>query len=109
MLKRRETVAIVPAHWPVEIVNVLHQSFRRGRISPDAIDDFLALLQRLPMHVDRMAEIPGMPTVIKVAQDYQQTGYDSAYLELARRYELPLATLDNTMKRAAEAMHIELL
>jgi predicted nucleic acid-binding protein len=43
-----------------------------------------------------------------VATQYQLTVYDAAYLELAERTGLPLATLDGELRKAALAAGVAL-
>jgi predicted nucleic acid-binding protein len=93
--------AIVPGHWSLEVANVLLMAERRGRIDAHfrraALDD-LALL---PITVD--IETPARAWT---AETHRLTVYDAAYLELAGRRMLPLATLDAALRRAGEAMGI---
>jgi predicted nucleic acid-binding protein len=98
--------AIVPVLWWFEVRNVLVINERRGRIDPPGSGAFLADLERLPIHLDRR---PDSDAVIALARTHRLTVYDAAYLELALRADVPLATLDQRLARAARAARVPLL
>jgi len=110
MLARLRTSdeAIVPAHWPAEVANVLLIAVRRQRISSDDALAFLEDLEGLPIRLDPSSKSLFREKVLPVAQKYSLTVYDAAYLELAIRERLPLATLDDDLRRAARASGISL-
>ena len=58
-----------------------------------------------------MEKIPGRrpPVSLELADRYGLTVYDAAYVELAGRRGLPLATLDEDMRRAGAALGLHLL
>jgi predicted nucleic acid-binding protein len=92
-----------PAHWLIESLNGLVLAERRGRIP-------LALRDRLIGHVAgwpvRRESAPGGEMAMRIASlatRRQLTAYDAAYLELAARLALPLATFDAALARAAAA------
>jgi predicted nucleic acid-binding protein len=90
--------AIVPTLWWFEIRNILVVNERRGRVDATETASFLADLERLSIRVDRD---PNSETGLSLARKHKLTGYDAAYLELARRLGLPLATLDRALIDAA--------
>jgi predicted nucleic acid-binding protein len=98
--------AIVPALWWFEIRNILVVNERRGRIDAVETACFLADLERLSIRIDRE---PDSETVLALARKHNLTGYDAAYLELARRQGLPLASLDRALVAAARADGVPLL
>jgi predicted nucleic acid-binding protein len=98
--------AIVPAFWWFEIRNILVVNERRGRIDAVETACFLADLERLSIRIDRE---PDSETVLALARKHNLTGYDAAYLELARRQGLPLASLDRALVAAARADGVPLL
>lgn len=101
-----EDEAIVPALWWFEVRNVLVMGERRGRMDPAGTAEFLADLAQLPVRVDRM---PDSEVVLALARTHGLTVYDAAYLELARRADAPLATLDRKLATAARAAGVPLL
>ena len=101
--------AIVPAHWTLEITNALRLAVRRQRIKPDELAGILERLQILPISVDPETAQRGWNDIFSLANQYDLTTYDAAYLELAMRLEAPLATLDQQLARAARNAGVLLL
>src|SRR5271157_5731707 len=100
---RRDEEATVPAHWPVEVANALLMAVRRTRISSQDIYQFLEDLEVLPIRVDPTTKNLVLARVLPLAEQYELTLYDAAYLELAIRENLPLATLDDDLRKASRA------
>jgi len=101
--------AQVPALWLWETANVLVQAERRGRISPAAIRTFLGLLEALPISVDQPSTASAWHDTLALARSHRLTSYDAAYLELALRRGLPLASRDQALQAAARAEGVPLL
>ena len=93
--------AIAASIWPLEIVNGLVTAERRGRITPQDASRFSALLLQLPIVVDPVERRRPFEVIRQLAREHQLSAYDAAYLELAIRLGVPLATLDNRLARAA--------
>jgi predicted nucleic acid-binding protein len=100
--------AWVPGLWRWEIANVLHLNVRRGRHSADFRDSALASLSMLPVKVDAEADRQAWSDTLQLAERHGLTVYDAAYLEIASRRKIPLATLDRQL-RAAASDGVELL
>lgn len=97
---------VVPAIWWYEIRNVLVMGERRGRIEPESSRAVLAALTELnPVRDFEHHDA----TIMDVARSYGLSVYDAAYVEVARRLALPLATLDKSLRRAAGMAAIELV
>jgi predicted nucleic acid-binding protein len=94
----RQDEALVPTHWWFEVRNVLLIGERRKRISQNQTDSFLARLSRLPIAESPRPDEGG---IFGLARRHKLTFYDAAYLELARREALALATLDDDLAAAA--------
>lgn len=92
--------ATAPAVWPLEVVNGLVGAERRGRLTSDDVSSALAMLGELEIAVEQ--ETPALTAVLAVAREYRLTAYDAAYLELAMRRNLPLATNDRDLAAAAK-------
>jgi predicted nucleic acid-binding protein len=94
-----EKRALVPFLWFYEVGNGLLMACRRKRISLDQVDGFLTRLKALPIEAAQQtpSEILELPAL---AQAHGLTNYDAAYLALALRSKLPLATLDSDLLRA---------
>jgi predicted nucleic acid-binding protein len=95
--------AVVPALWLYEVVNVVELAVRKARIPEEKAVAFLESLADLPIEVENPSRTQVFVTVRALASQYQLTGYDAAYLELATRHKLPIASLDKAMSRAALA------
>jgi len=97
-----EKQAVVPVLWFYEVGNGLLMAYRRKRIALEQIDGFLARLKNLPIEAASLApaEVLDLPVL---AQTHSLTNYDAAYIALALRLRLPLATSDAALRRAATA------
>jgi predicted nucleic acid-binding protein len=94
--------ACTTALWPLEVSNGLVVAERRGRIDPAASARFTRLLLALPIVVDPMDRRRTFEQARLLAQRRHLSAYDAQYLELAVRYGIPLASLDEGLRRAAE-------
>ena len=104
-----DTAVIVPTIWPLEVVNVLLVAERRQRLSQTDSVRFLTLLSHLPIFVDRGWPERRMEELLAVGRAHNLSSYDAAYLDLAMRKGLPIATLDQKLIEAAEQVEIPLL
>jgi predicted nucleic acid-binding protein len=104
-----ENGAWVPALWRLEVANVLEMGVRRKRHGAEFRDRALADLALFPIHVDTETEHHAWGAILRLAERYQLTTYDAAYLELALRRALPLATLDRDLRSAANSEKVPLL
>jgi predicted nucleic acid-binding protein len=93
--------AAVPAVWPLEVANILVIGERRQRSTEAAAKKWLGYLQLLPIDVDRETAVRAWSDILHVARAHDLSAYDAAYLELAIRLGLPLASLDDQLKAAA--------
>jgi predicted nucleic acid-binding protein len=103
------TGAVVPVVWPLEVANALTMAVRRGSTSPALRDHALSDLTEVPIRIDDETNAHAWTATIKLADLHGLTVYDAAYLELAQRRRLPLATLDTALKRAANAVSVQVL
>lgn len=92
--------AVVPAVWSLEVVNVLARAESRGVLSEADSHRFLSLLERLNIVCDPETVEHAMGSTLHLARRYRLSAYDSAYLELALRRGLPVATLDSALSTA---------
>ena len=101
--------AIVPAIWPLEVVNVLLVAERRKRLHESDSIRFLSLLSQLPIYVERTWPEKMMTQLLALGRDNSLSSYDAAYLELAMRQGLSIATLDSKLLKAAERVRVPIL
>ena len=110
LLERLATeAASVPAIWHLEIANVLALSERRGRITPANSSEFIALLETLDVVIDEETRSRALGRVLDLARAGRLTAYDAAYLELAMRLGIPLASKDVDLCDAAERLGVNVL
>ena len=104
-----EEGAIVPALWRLEVLNGLQVAVRRGRIDIAYRDASLADLQSVMIAIDPGTNRQAWSATLRLCDRFGLTPYDAAYLELALRRRLPLATLDSELVRAARAESVPLV
>jgi predicted nucleic acid-binding protein len=95
--------AVVPALWRLEVANSLTVATRRGRINAEFRRAGLADLALLEITTDLRTDSRAWGETLGLADRFRLTLYDAAYLELAQRRKLPLATLDQDLRDAAQA------
>jgi len=100
---------VVPAHWPLEIANGLLMARRRNRVTDAQMREFIEDLSALPIQVEPASLPAQWPAILSLAQQYGLTAYDAAYLDLAQRAGLPVATLDGDLRKAVLAAGVELV
>lgn len=98
--------AVVPGLWPLEVANTLVVGERRKRSTPAQAATWLGLLEALPITVDNETTAHAWGETLALARSQNLSAYDAAYLELAMRRGLPLATLDDKLKAAAGAVGV---
>ena len=101
--------AVVPSFWRLELGNVLAGAERRNRIGATGIARCLGILARLPNVADAQTDERALREILALARREHLTTYDAAYLELAMRLGLPLATLDRRLARAARRAGVDVL
>jgi predicted nucleic acid-binding protein len=94
--------AIVPSLWALEAANVLAKAESRGVITEARSQAFIALLERLDIVTDTATPTRALNDTLHLARRFKLSAYDAAYLELALRQGLPLATLDDALAKAAK-------
>ena len=105
----RTAEALVPSIWSLEVGNALLVAERRRRLKPGDAVRFLGLLEGLSVEVDPLTASKALHETISIARERGLSVYDAAYLELAMREGLPLATLDRDLKKAAEHAGVKVL
>jgi len=104
-----DEAASVPAIWHLEVSNVLALSERRRRITPAGSTEFIAMLETLTIVVDDETPSRAFGRVLDLARGERLTAYDAAYLELAMRLGVPLASKDGDLCDAAERVGVSVL
>ncbi len=104
--RMRTEEAYVPALWWFELRNALIMNERRRRLSDGDVSNFLRHISDLRIQID---PLPAEADVLALSRTHRLTVYDSAYLELSRRKNLPLATLDADLAEAAKKERVNLV
>jgi predicted nucleic acid-binding protein len=102
-----ENGAYVPTLWYLEVANVLTLAFRRGRCDKGHVDRSLSRLAQLPIVADDETDSRAWNSTLELALSEALTVYDAAYLELALRRGLPLATGDTKLIASAKRLQVE--
>ena len=99
-----ETGAFAPSLWPLEVLNALLMAERRRRVDPARQKRSAEFLRALPVTLDAETTEHAWTITAELASRHHLSVYDAAYLELAQRRKLPLATLDRDLIKAAKAL-----
>ena len=101
--------ALVPAIWHLETANSLQMNVRRRRITESDRDAALTELASLAILVDPETIVRAWSDTLALSTRFRLTVYDAAYLELAHRRGLPLASLDGELRAAASTLGVDVL
>jgi predicted nucleic acid-binding protein len=104
-----EAGAVVPCLWRLEVANAFQSALRRKRITTAYRDESLTKLDAMQITVDADTDTYAWTTTLRLAERFGLSVYDAAYLELAQRRSLPLATLDRELREAAPTVNVTLL
>ncbi len=104
-----ESGAVAPSLWRLEVANALQMAVRKKRIAAAFRDASLLDLRALEIEIDPETDRQAWATTLELADRYRLTLYDAAYLELAQRRRLALASLDREMRAAGRALGMTVL
>jgi predicted nucleic acid-binding protein len=107
-LLKTTAIAVVPTIWRVEVANALLMAERRKRIVAETTLAFLDVLLRLNVIADSEDDETVWRRIVALAREQGLTAYDASYLELAIRMNVPIATKDARLIKAAEACGVSL-
>ncbi len=97
----QETTLWVPALWWYELANALTMAHRRRRLSESEGLRLIELYGSLPIQTDAYLNSDAVWRFQALAKEHALSAYDAAYLELAQRKGIGLATLDKRLAGAA--------
>jgi predicted nucleic acid-binding protein len=100
--------AIAPVIWPLEVANGLLVAERRGRSTRADTEYCVQRLEALRVAIDDQTFARALRETLPLARTQNLSVYDAAYLELAMRLRIPLATLDGRLRDAAAAVGVPL-
>lgn len=105
----KHTSATVPGLWALEAANVVAKAEAKGLVTEARTQVFVAALMRINITTDAATANHALSDTLNLARRYKLSAYDAAYLELALRRGLPLATLDGDLVKAARKAGIKRL
>lgn len=97
----KTSTALVPVTWGLEVANVLARAETSPLVTPRDSASFLAMLKDLDIRADEETFARALSNTLDLARKFKLSAYDASYLELAIRLDIPLATLDKNLRRAA--------
>jgi predicted nucleic acid-binding protein len=103
-----DRAAVVPYLWHLEVANILVVGERRKRSTQADTTTWLRFLSGLPITLDEETRDRAFGDITNLSRAHTLTAYDAAYLELALRRSLPLASLDDQLNAAARAVGVPL-
>lgn len=103
-----EAEVVVPNLWHLEACNVLLAAEKRKELTGSEVERFISQLENLPIFADSMTALKSFNRTLNLARAHKLSSYDAAYLELAIREGLPLATLDKELIKAAKKSDVKL-
>jgi len=101
--------AVVPVIWPLEVADGFKTAIRRGRINSNDLPRLRSLLDDLRVGIDEQPASAVFGEVLSLALAHDLTTWDAAYLDLAMRRGLPLATADERLRAACRTTGVELI
>lgn len=101
--------AVVAQHWRLEVGNTLLMGERRKRCTTADAAHFLGILESLSIDTDDETGAKATTATLALARTHGLSLHDAAYLELAMRRSLPLATLDRELRSAAKKVGVKCL
>ena len=101
--------AVAPAIWPLEVGNALLVAQRRDRLTEKEVNRLLSVIAELPVEIEAIALDERLQAVMGLARRLGLTSYDAAYLELAKRRAIPLASVDLRLREASARTAVEVL
>ena len=99
--------ALAPAIWPLEVAHGLRTAERRGRLDLAGLAQVRELLTALPVRIEGVSLDAALREVSELARALELSAYDAAYLALAARRGVALATVDQQLRSACERAGVE--
>jgi predicted nucleic acid-binding protein len=99
-MERKQAEALVPSLWGLEAANVIQRAETKGLLSEARSTEFIGLIQHMAIAADTETFGHALADTLQLARRHKLSAYDAAYLELALREGLPLATLDADLRKA---------
>lgn len=104
----KDAQAVVPSLWALEVANVVAKLEAKTIVTEADSQRYVALLGQLHIVTDPATATHALGDTLHLARRYRLSAYDAAYLELALRTGLPLATLDAGLAKAAAIAGVQI-
>ena len=104
----KDAQAVVPSLWALEVANVVAKLEAKTIVTEADSKRYIALLGQLHIVTDPATATHALGDTLHLARRYRLSAYDAAYLELALRTGLPLATLDAGLAKAAATAGVQI-
>jgi predicted nucleic acid-binding protein len=98
----KQAIALVPAIWGLEVSNVIAKAEAKGLVAESRSTLFLSMIKELDIEPDMKTYLYSLNDILNLARRYRLSAYDASYLELSLRENIPLATLDEDLIKAAK-------
>jgi len=98
----KHRISIVPVTWGLEVANVLARAEAKNQVNTSRTGAFIKRLVVMNIEVDASTFEHALSDTLQLARTYKLSAYDASYLELALRRDIPLATLDENLQKAAK-------
>lgn len=108
LLSLVDNEAQVPNLWYLEASNVLFNAEKRGDLCASEVESFIARIEQLPIQVDSSTYQYAFNGILALSKKFSLGSYDAAYLELAIREKLPIASLDKDLQKAARKSGVKI-
>lgn len=109
LMALKDAQAVVPSLWALEVANVVAKLEARAIVTEADSQRYVALLGQLHIVTDPATATHALGDTLNLARRYRLSAYGAAYLELALRTGLPLATLDAGLAKAATTAGVQIL
>jgi predicted nucleic acid-binding protein len=100
---------LAPPHWATEVGNAIRKAVRTRRILSEDVPLLFEILRTLNISIAPPFSLTDVESLVQLALDHGLSVYDAAYVRLAAEHQVPLATLDDAMKRAAHKLGVAVL
>lgn len=100
---------LAPAHWSIEVANLLLVARRRGRLDTAGWEQSHDVVAALRVETAPAPDLSTCRAIAVLAEQERLTAYDAAYLHLALVRSAAVATLDAALAHAARRRNTEIL
>ena len=92
--------------WPAEFANAASVMVKRGLLSDELGAEMIGMAGSFGLIIDRAPA--DLSLLYHISRRHGLSVYDAAYLELAMRMEIPLATRDTALAAACQTLNLYL-